>query len=325
MNLPASARITAMGGTLISVKDYDLNNAYQNPALLNRQMDNTVTLSQVNYLSNINYGYVAYGKYIKNIGTFDAGLQYVNYGKTAETDASGNVIGNFSGGDYVFNIGWATQYDPRVTYGFNLKTIYSQLAEYTSVGIAGDAAVAYHDSAENFTATALIKNIGQQLSTYTPGNSEPLPLEMQAGISKKLSKAPFRFSIIATNLQKFDISYLDPQEQAKNIDLSTGQPIIQKVSFADKLSRHFIVGVEALLSKNFILRFSYNQQRRKELSIIDQSAKTGLAWGFELRIKKINISYGSASYYLGSGMASNHFTVSMNLNEFVKKNNKQKS
>src|SRR5882672_9673660 len=64
LNLPPSARITALGDLNITTYDYDVNFAYQNPALLNKQMDGRASFSNAFLNAGILHGYAAYAKYL---------------------------------------------------------------------------------------------------------------------------------------------------------------------------------------------------------------------------------------------------------------------
>ena len=59
LNLPVSARTAALGGNIMSVKDNDINASFQNPSLLNPSMDNSLSLSFINYfaISTITFSY----------------------------------------------------------------------------------------------------------------------------------------------------------------------------------------------------------------------------------------------------------------------------
>src|SRR3954470_17747626 len=72
LNVPAAARVAAMGGTFISVKDNDLNLALQNPALLNPSMSKFIALSGVTYFDGVKFGDVAFAKDFSKLGMFDA-------------------------------------------------------------------------------------------------------------------------------------------------------------------------------------------------------------------------------------------------------------
>src|SRR6266542_4472354 len=66
LNLSVPARVASLGGALISVKDNDLNLSFQNPALLDSTMHNNLSLSYIDYFTDIHYGYAAYARHYKN-------------------------------------------------------------------------------------------------------------------------------------------------------------------------------------------------------------------------------------------------------------------
>ncbi|HEX5001385.1 MAG TPA: type IX secretion system protein PorQ [Bacteroidia bacterium] len=317
LNLSSSARIAALGGKLVPVKDNDLNLVFANPAVLNPTMDHQLTFSGVGYFAGIRYGYAAYASEIKKAGMFSAGMHYVDYGHFDETDETGEVTGSFKAGEYSLNLTWAKQLaDSAFSFGVTLKTIYSSLESYTSYGLAADLGANYYIEPAMVNLSLVAKNAGRQLKAYREGNIEPLPFEVELGVSKQLAKAPFRFSLILQHLEKPDMTFTDPAKEGQ-LDPITGEPLDQKITTGDKILRHVILGTELLISKNFNVRFGYNFQRRKELGVDTKMGTTGLSWGFGFRISKFIFSYGRSTYHLAG--ASNSFSISANLNEFVKK------
>ena len=320
LNLPISARVTALGGNLISTRDNDLNVSLTNPALLTDSMSNNVALSFVNYLGDVNYGYAAYAKHFDKIGNFSAGIQYLNYGKFIRADESGNTDGTFGANEMSFNISYARQvFDSNLTVGATLKTIYSHLDTYTSYGSAIDLGAVYALPAKGFAFAAVIKNAGRQWKPYVEGNKEKLPFEMQLGLSKKLKHVPFRLSLVYENLEKWDLTYLDPANPVLTVDPLSGEAIKQNKSkiVGDKFMLHMVVGGEFLITKNFFLRAGYNYQRRKEMKIPEKRGMTGFSFGFGFRIYKFQFSYGRAAYHLAG--ASNNFSISFDINSFYSK------
>src|SRR5438046_1969890 len=101
LNIPASARIAAMGGTLIYVKDNDLNSALQNPAALNPSMSNYLSFSAVTLPPDLKFGDAAFAKDFKKLGTFDVWIHYASYGNFKATDVTGEVNGSFTAADYM--------------------------------------------------------------------------------------------------------------------------------------------------------------------------------------------------------------------------------
>ena len=316
LNIPASARIAAMGGTFISVKDNDLNCALQNPAALSPLTDKYLSLSGVSYFDGVKFGDAAFAKSFGRKGTFDIWMHYGNYGNFKEADETGIINGSFTAADYALSLGWGYQLNKLFSVGINLKGIYSDYCIMNSSGIAGDISCMMQDTASGWTLTLLARNIGVQLKTYVPDNREPLPVEVVAGVSKKFAHVPARLNLTWRHMETYDISYVDPNDQS-NFDALTGDYKPVDYNFWEKGIRHVIFGTEILLSKNFHLRASYNFQRRQELLVDSRRRTVGLSLGVGLKISKFIISYGRASYHLAG--ASNHFSVAVNIGEFARK------
>jgi len=163
LNLPISARVSALGGNLLTARDGDLNVALVNPSLLSDSMDNNLALSYINYFADVNYGYAAYAKKFRKIGgVFSAGIQYLDYGKFIRADEIGNQEGTFSANEMSFNIGYARSIlDSNLYVGATLKTIYSHLESYTSTGSALDLGATYVRPKRGWAAAVVIKKMGR--------------------------------------------------------------------------------------------------------------------------------------------------------------------
>ena len=316
LNIPASARIAAMGGTLITVKDNDLNCGLQNPAALNPLMDKYLSLSGVSYFDGIKFGDAAFAKDFGKKGTFDVWMHYGNYGNFKEADETGVITGTFTTADYSLSLGWGYQLNKLFSVGINLKGIYSDYYIMNSWGLAGDLSCMLHDTASGWSLTVLARNIGAQITTYVPDNREPLPVEVVLGASKKFAHVPARLNFTWRHAEVYNISYVDPNDQT-NYDALTGEYTPVKYNFWEKGLRHITIGAEILMSKNFHLRASYNFQRRQELLVDSRPRTVGLSLGVGLKISKFIISYGRASYHLAG--ASNHLSIAVNIGEFSKK------
>ncbi len=317
LNLTNSARIAAMGGNFLAIKDNDLSLALSNPSLITKEMDNHLVLSYVDYYADIKYGFVNYSKTFDKLGSFTTGFVYIDYGEFTRADEFGQTYEDFNVGENAFHIGWARQLDSNFSIGSNLRMIYSALESYYSFGIAVDVAANYYNPETKFAASFIAKNIGRQLSTYTPGNPEPLPFELQLGISKRLKHVPFRYSILFHHLEKFDLTYDDPNE-APRIDPLTGEIIEQGKAedIADKILRHIIIGGEFIPARNFYIRFGYNYQKRQEMQVDTRVATVGFSWGFGMRISKFHFNYSRATYHLAG--SPNFITITTNISNFYK-------
>ena len=320
LNVPVSARVGALGGNLIAVKDNDPTLSLANPSLLSSEMSGMLTLSYLNYFADINYGFVSYVKDFKKVGTFSAGIKYINYGAFLETDEAGNELGNFTAGEYAFVVGWGKQIDSLFSVGANLKPIYSQLYNYYSVGIAMDFSATYYNPNNGLTVATVVKNVGTQMKPYVKGrDKEPLPFEIQIGISKKLKHMPFRASLDLIHLENWNLAYND-STMATNTNESLSDEEKKernKTGILTETFRHFVLGGEFVPSKTFNVRFVFNFKRRSELALDNKPGLVGFSWGLGFRIKKFYISYGSARYHLAG--SSNHFTVTTNPSDYFRK------
>ncbi|MFZ4522855.1 MAG: type IX secretion system protein PorQ [Bacteroidales bacterium] len=314
-----SARVAALGGNFLAINDNDITLTQANPSLINPLMNNNLALGYVNTPGGINYGFVAFAHNFTKVGCFVGNFQFLNYGNFTGADAAGNKTGDFSAGEYALNIGWGRQLSPVFSIGANGKLIYSQLETYNSFGIAVDVAGTYTSKDQLFTASLVGRNIGSQLVPYLPGKYEPLPFELQIGLSQKLKHIPLRFSELLTNLQKWDLTYFDPSDPANTADPITGQ-VKEKTGaakIADGVMRHIVLGAELTIAKVLALRIGYNYQRRQELKLSNKAGLTGFSIGAGLRVKMFNLSYARSSYT--AAIAKNYITVGVNLQEFVKK------
>ncbi len=319
LNLTNSARIASLGGINVSIYDDDLNFAIENPALLNADMNKKIVLNYVNYFTGVNCGYAGYVDNFKKIGTLSVGIQYINYGKFIAADETGIISGNFAASDYALNIIWSKQLFKNITGGITFKPIYSSLEIYNSFGVAFDIGITYYKKETDFAASFLVKNVGSQIKPYHKGNYEHISSDVQAGISKKLAHAPFRVSLTAHHLYRWNLRYEVP-EGVTQISFAQEQDTLKGemlTNFLDNAMRHLIVSVELLPLKSFYASIGYNHLRHQEMRLIDKSGFTGFSWGFGIKLKKMGFSFGRASYHLAGG--SNHFSVYFDISKFGKK------
>jgi hypothetical protein len=314
-----SARTTAMGGLFISVFDDDAGMALQNPALINPSMHNRLSMSYIDYLSDLKEGYAGYVRQFNKIQTtFNAGIQFLNYGNFTATDEIGNLIGTFNGSEYALTLGAGRTYAERFHYGVSATFLTSKLESYTANGAALTFAGAYHDSSRQFTATVLFKNVGTQFDSYLSGQNEPLPFDIQAGISKRLEHTPFLFSLVLHDLYRWDIRYDDPNESDEStILIDSSQQQTDKKYIADKIFLHTVIGAEIFFGKAFRVNLAYNHQRRKELAFENRRGLAGFSFGADLTINRFTVSYGRAIYNVAGGV--NHLSLGVNLDELFGK------
>ena len=98
-----------------------------------------------------------------------------------------------------------------------MKLISSKLEQYTSLGGAFDFGLIYIDESLDFNAAVVIRNIGTQFTTYA-GLNEPLPLEIDLGLSQKLQNVPIRWHLTFENLQQWPIAAANPARATTDLN-----------------------------------------------------------------------------------------------------------
>ncbi len=314
LNLPSSARITAMGGYGIPDTENDLNMALFYPSLINEEMHQQLSLNFVDYFDDIHYGTAAYSHTFERYGSFTGRIHYISYGEFDETDELGNKLGTFGAGEYSAIIGWGRQLSDNFYIGSNFKIIGSDFYDYSSFGLAADVSGSYINHDELFAASILFRNIGRQVTYYHSGNSESLPFEIVAGASKKLLNAPIRLYGVAHNLQKYDLTY-EPRPLYNNNHFEEAgiNDETDIFDFADLLMHHFIFGIEFLPTDNLSFRAGYNYRRRQEMQVETRASTVGFSWGMGVKISRFEFSYGRADYHLAA--SPNHISVSIDIGD----------
>lgn len=294
LNLVSSPRQAALGGKVLTNYDYDVTQALYNPATINMDMDNQLALNYTSYLGGIGYGTAAYAYTVdRRTKTFHGGITYINYGDFDGYDEAGNSTGSFSGSEaalslgYAFNIPWSDFY-----IGTNVKLITSKLEQYSSFGAAIDIGAIYINEDLDFHAALVVRNLGTQITTYA-GQREPLPLEIDFGMSQKLENVPIRWHITMENLQTWNIAKPNPARSVTDLD---GNQTEEKIGFFNNTLRHLILGAELFPDKGFNIRVGYNFRRAEELRIVDQRNFSGLSFGIGLKMNKMRFSYSHARY-----------------------------
>ncbi|MEO0338213.1 MAG: type IX secretion system protein PorQ [Bacteroidota bacterium] len=319
LDISNSARLSGLGGNLITVMDDDIHLASKNPSALNEQMHQQIGFSHSFLFEGVGNSYVGYGHHVDKWNTtLHAGLQYINYGEFERTNEFFQSEGTFQASEFAFTVGAGRQIDERLHLGTNVKVISSQFDIYQSFGVAADAALFYQDTARNFTASLVFKNMGTQLSTYEEGTNEPLPFEIQFGISKRLRYLPFRFSVIYEHLQSWNILYDDPNLEQGIIFIGEDSGQSGDNTFINNLFRHFVFNGELLVGakENFRLRFGYRHILRQELSVDSFGSLAGFSFGVGFRVNRFKIDYGLYNMHIAGGV--NQLSISTNIKEFKK-------
>ncbi len=312
LKLPNTPQLTALGGVNVSHTSNDVGLAFNNPALLKPSMHTQLNAVFNSFYSGIKVYHLSLGYRNEKLKTnFLWGLNYFNYGNTTETDASGNILGKFRPTDWVMQISASRSYLQNWNYGATLKFISSNYGQYSSNGIAMDVGLLFRDTAKHFSASLLIKNMGFQLKKYEGADADDLPFDLQIGISKRLEKAPFGFSLTGQRVHHFNIRYDDTSFNNEN-----GFPNASVKKFtAGKLLDHLVIGSTIYFGDRVEFNLGYNFLRRRELNVgSDANGLNGFSLGAGVMLGKMQIRYARAYYQNNS--AYNQLGLNLKLNQY---------
>ncbi|HET9055503.1 MAG TPA: type IX secretion system protein PorQ [Chitinophagaceae bacterium] len=313
LKLPNSPQLTALGGINLTNQSNDISLAFNNPALLRDSM-HSQTIAVFNSLpAGIKNLHWMLGYHHSKLKTnFAFGIHYFNYGNFLQTDAIGNVLGEFRPTDFVVQLTASRQYLEKWFYGLSVKYINSNYGIYRSSGIAMDVGVNYYDKENLFQVGVVAKNMGTQLTHYASNKKEELPFDLEIGISKRLEKAPFQFSATIHHVHQFDIRYNDT---TFNNDNPFGGNVNDSKNTGDKIFRHFVLATQLYLGKYVEVTMAYNHLRRSELKISNAgNGLNGFSLGVGALLPKLTIRYARAYYQ--SNTAYNQIGINLPLNQY---------
>lgn len=303
LNVPTSARINALGGVAPAVSPGEIHLSAWHPAHIADAPTGLLGLSVVNYVADIRAGQaITLRESPKTGGKFLYSAGFINYGSLERTDPAGNSIGQFSANEVVLQGGWGTRFAKQFTTGLSLKYIGSFLGSYSSGGLALDVGASWQDTSGRTQCALQCRNFGTTLWSYSPiSENGRLPLDIQLSYSNRLEHMPLRWGIVMHNLHNWKLRYSDPSDNWYNpqfIFTEESETPKKGTPWIDETLRHLVLQSELLLSKNLQFQFSYNHQRRKELTLPTRSGSSGFAWGFALHTKRFRLDYSRAAHTL---------------------------
>lgn len=275
LRLPVSAHAAALGGDNITIIDDDQMLIFSNPALLASVSDKTISLSYMNYMAGTSMAGAAFNRVVKEKASWAASAQYIGYGTMKQTGTDGTQLGEFSAKDIAVAGYFSYMLSERIVGGITAKFVTSYIGSYSSIGMGVDLGLNYYDPDHDWSVSLVGKNLGGQLKAYDD-EYDPMPIDIQLGVSKRFAHTPFRVSATLVDLSHWNY----------------------------KFTNHLVVGIDAALSESIWLGAGYNFRRANEMNIDDADGGgthgAGLSFGAGLNLQrfKLNIAYGK--YHVSS-------------------------
>ena len=270
LRLPNSAHGAALGGDNITLIEDDESLIFNNPALLSSVSDKTISLNYMNYMRGANMASAAFNRNVGEHASWAVSAQYLNYGKIKEVDENNVQTGEFSAKDISLAGYFSYMLTERLAGGIAAKLITSYISSYNSIAMGVDLGLNYYDSDHEWSVSLVAKNLGGQLKAYDD-QFEKMPLDVQLGVSKKLTNTPIGLSATLVDMNHWNYKFID----------------------------HLVAGIDAHLSESIWIGLGYNFRRAHEMRITDTSGEesshgAGFSMGAGLNLErfKINLAYG---------------------------------
>lgn len=275
LRLPISAHAAALGGENISLIEDDATLIFHNPALLSSVSDKTLNLNYMNYMSGVNMMSASFNRVLRERASVALSAQYIDYGTMKHTTPGNLHLGEFSAKDLALAGYFSYMLTDRLAGGITAKFITSYIGAYHSLAMGIDLGLNYYDDSREWSVSVVAKNLGGQLEAYNE-TYERMPLDVQMGISKRLTNTPFSISATLVNLN----------------DLH------------EKFIKHLVFGIDIRLSEQIYVAGGYNFRLADEMNIVSADEESnhgaGLSLGAGIRLErfKLNLAYGK--YHVSS-------------------------
>ncbi len=271
LRIPVSAHGAALGGDNITIIEDDASLMISNPALLSSVSDKTIGLNFMNYMQGANTASATFAKVLKERMSIGFAAQYMDYGKMKEMDENNVQTGEFSAKDIVASGTLSYLLGKNIAGGITTRFINSYIGNYNSLALGVDLGLNYYHPEKELSVSAVVKNLGGELNAYDEEYGK-MPLDIQLGVTKKLTGAPFRLSATLVDLNHLDQKFIN----------------------------HLVAGVDIIISPQLYVAGGYNFRRASEMEIISDGEERGSSHGAGLSLGagilldrfKLNLAYG---------------------------------
>ena len=295
LQLPASSHAAALGGDNTSIIEDDITLSFHNPALLANASGGTLSLSYMNYLQRTHVASAAYNMLVGNRSELAFGVHYLNFGSMKNTDADGNIIGNFSAKDMALMAVYSFDFTDRLSGGVTGKFIYSNYEQVYSLALGVDLGLNYYNPDIMLSASLVARNLGGQVKTFD-GTQEPIPFNLLIGISKEIEHAPIRLSLTLTDLDKWRADDFYNKGDS---------------SWSSILLKHFIIGADIFPTRNTYLSIGYNFLRHSELKGSVKRSLAGFSIGAGLNVNRIKVGVSYGKYHVAASSLMMNFSLAL--------------
>ncbi len=286
LRLPVSAHVAALGGDNITINDNDPTVIFHNPALLANVSDKSINLNYMTYMEGARTASASFVRQVKERAFWGVSGQFMDYGSMKETTAENIQTGEFSARDIALAGTFTYLLGNKISGGVTARFITSTIGQYSSSAVAVDLGLNYENEEKGLSISAVAKNLGGQIAAYED-DFEPIPLDLQIGVTKRLIGSPLRLSATLSRLNRWDEGF----------------------------GKHLAIGADLLLSDNIYVAAGYNFRRSGEMKIKDDEGESSHGAGFSLgggiQLQRFKLQVGYAKYHVSASSLLVNVTYSL--------------
>lgn len=209
LEIPASARIAALGEAGITLHNLGAESMFINPALLgfnNRR--HSVYISVAEWLVDTQHQSLAYALNLGNFGVVGLSLVYLDMGTMQGTQfadpanpGSYIVTDMFSADAYAVGLTYARRMTNQFSFGGTIKYVRENIHEYSADNLIYDVGIIYFTGFQSLRIGGSVQNFG--VETAFIGDRFKMPITFRLGIAMEAIgsyDSPNRLTIIAENI-----------------------------------------------------------------------------------------------------------------------------
>jgi len=276
LRLPVSAHVAALGGDNVTLTEDDPTVIFHNPSLINNVSDKSINLNGMTYMEG---SVTASASFVRSVGeraSWGVSGLLMSYGSIKETTADNQETGTFSPKDIALGGTFAYMLSNTISGGVTARLISSTIGSYNSWAVGVDLGLNYYHQDHGWSVSLVAKNLGGQIKAYHE-DFEPIPLDVQLGVSKKLIGSPITLHLAMARLHNWDQAFI----------------------------KHLSAGADVALGETIYIAAGYNFRRSSEMRItLSEEDKSnhgaGLSLGAGLQLQRFKLQLAYAKYHVSS-------------------------
>jgi hypothetical protein len=206
LEIPGSARIAALGESIVALSTAPTDGLFINPAITGfAEKTHNFSLSYSNWLADTKHQSLSYVYHDASIGSIGLSVVYFDYGSMQQTENADpsrpgtyNILGTFSADALSFGLSYGKLLTDRFSLGINLKYVQEKIYEYKSSNYLIDAGFLYFTGFYTLRIAAAIQHFGTE-GKYI-GDAFRMPTTLRLGAAFEVfgeTNSPSRLTVLA--------------------------------------------------------------------------------------------------------------------------------